>query len=291
MSVLLENGDWRAKGDPTGANLAALFFKDRNLLWDGSAPWPRRGGFNLCFPFFSQPAHAFTHNGATYPIAKHGFARDQVFTVESATNTTITFLLTANEETRRVYPFDFALRAGFHLLPEGLNAFFSVTNTGNEPLPFSLASHPGFTLPKDAPFVRFSTPETGPVFMPDADGFHGPERTSPFAADGTLKLTPALFAKDAVFLPESKSRTVQLCSTPPSKPTLSMSLDGFDALGIWSKPADNSIAFVCFEPIAGLVTADRPAPTAPAEPLAAMQGLRWLAPAQQFSASYKLRLV
>jgi galactose mutarotase-like enzyme len=59
----------------------------------------------------------------------------------------------------------------------------------------------------------------------------------------TLALDPALFAADAVILPEPVSQSVRY--TAPGAPTIELAWEGFRQLGIWSREAGS---FLCIEP-------------------------------------------
>ena len=58
-----------------------------------------------------------------------------------------------------------------------------------------------------------------------------------------LALEPALFAADAVILPEPVSRSVRY--TAPGAPAVELDWDGFRQLGIWSREDGD---FLCIEP-------------------------------------------
>ncbi|HME22812.1 MAG TPA: hypothetical protein VKI44_16000 [Acetobacteraceae bacterium] len=147
-----------------------------------------------------------------------------------------------------MYPFAFRLEIAFTPDDDTLEQQFTVTNPGREVLPASLGAHPGFAWPlteeveKAAHVLEFAEPETAPVRRL-ADGLllHTPEPT-PIMGQ-TLALEPALFAADAVILPEPASRSVRY--TAPGAQAVEFAWDGFRQLGIWSREGGN---FLCIEP-------------------------------------------
>ena len=51
----------------------------------------------------------YRHNGKTYKLSQHGFARDQEFKLIKETDTELRFQLQDNENTLQLYPFPFCL--------------------------------------------------------------------------------------------------------------------------------------------------------------------------------------
>ena len=62
-------------------------------------------------------------------------------------------------------------------------------------------------------------------------------------AGRTLALEPALFAADAVILPDPASRSVRY--TAPGAPAIEVAWEGFRQLGLWSRAQGD---FLCIEP-------------------------------------------
>ena len=91
----------------------------------------------------------YTYDGKTYHMGQHGFARDSKFTVEEQDDKHIVFLLTSNEDTKKMYPFDFELRVTYSLVNNLLSEHFTVTNTDTKEMIFGIGGHPGFNLPTD----------------------------------------------------------------------------------------------------------------------------------------------
>jgi galactose mutarotase-like enzyme len=123
-----------------------------------------------------------------------------------------------------------------------------VTNPGREVLPASLGAHPGFVWPladgvdKTAHLLEFAEPEPAPVARL-TDGLRRPE-PQPTPIEGRmLALSPALFAADALILPQPASRSVRYAA--PGAEAIDVAWDGFHQLGIWSHEGGD---FLCIEP-------------------------------------------
>ena len=110
-----------------------------------------RGGVPLCFPQFNRRWLA----GRELP--KHGFARNQVWTVGTIEQSNGTaqacFELRDSDSTRAVWPHVFKATLTAHLNPESLRVTFEVANLGAVPWPFALALHSYLAVPD----VRLAT--------------------------------------------------------------------------------------------------------------------------------------
>ena len=95
---------------PLGSELQALRSADgRDWLWDGDAAW-WSGRSPILFPIVGKaPGDQLTIDGATYPMNQHGFARKSTFALLDAGLSFCRYELTANDETKAQYPFDFTL--------------------------------------------------------------------------------------------------------------------------------------------------------------------------------------
>jgi galactose mutarotase-like enzyme len=97
-------------------------------------------------------------------------------------------------------------------------------------------------LDKRAHLLEFAEPETAPVRRL-ADGLLRAQSEPTPITGRTLALEPALFAADAVILPEPASRSVRY--TAPGAPAIEVAWEGFRQLGLWSRAEGD---FLCIEP-------------------------------------------
>src|SRR5580700_3114475 len=104
--VRLNSGELSADIDPKGAQLSALRDRQgRDLLWNGDpAVWAGRAP--ILFPIVGVVAGGNYRLGSkSYSLPRHGFARNRMFSLESANPTAAVFRLSDDEESLRVYPF------------------------------------------------------------------------------------------------------------------------------------------------------------------------------------------
>lgn len=120
-----------------------------------------RGGIPILFPICGNlPDNTYTYKGQQYTLKQHGFARDLPWQVtEQATDdcASLTLSLDSNDETKAVYPFDFALSFSYRLWGNSLVIYQNFTNHSTEPMPFSIGLHPYFAV-QDKASLQFHIP-------------------------------------------------------------------------------------------------------------------------------------
>lgn len=145
LEVIPERGGivtrWRVQGQE-------IFYLDAARLTDPTLTV--RGGIPILFPICGNlPDNTYTHNGQSYTLKQHGFARELPWeVVDQATDdrASITLSLTSNDQTRAVYPFDFQLLFTYTLEGNKLIAHQRYVNYSDSPMPFSAGFHPYFQV-------------------------------------------------------------------------------------------------------------------------------------------------
>ncbi|SON56975.1 Aldose 1-epimerase [Hartmannibacter diazotrophicus] len=235
-----------------GAELQTLTdARGNELLWNGDpAFWTGRAP--ILFPIVGEVADGTYRVGdKSYELGRHGFARKRDFIVAEAGESWVTFRLEADEETQKVYPFDFRLDMRFALEGATLAMTATVTNTGAGPLPASFGYHPAFRwpLPYGAPrgdhLIRFAQDEPAPIRRLAGNLLTPEPRPTP--VDGRdMALADDLFVEDAVVFDDLRSR--RLAYGVPETPGLVVDYPQMPHLGIWTKPG---AGYVCIEPWQG----------------------------------------
>lgn len=131
-----------------GAELSSIYDKanDRELVWQADpAFWNRHAP--VLFPNVGKyyGGH-FTYNGTDYPMGQHGFARDTEFEQAASGENFVTYRLCADEESKKVYPFDFVLEITHRLNGNRLTVEWNVKNTDNKEMYFTIGGHPAFNV-------------------------------------------------------------------------------------------------------------------------------------------------
>ncbi|MBQ8803693.1 MAG: aldose 1-epimerase family protein [Tyzzerella sp.] len=145
----LENDCMKIEVSPVGAELQSLYSKKTEMeyLWQpGHDIWPHHS--MLLFPSPGRIAgDRVIISGKVYPATMHGFVNDMEFEVVEADNKHLLFQLSANEETRKCFPYEFRLQVDFSLEKDVVSQKFRVINDDNKIIYFSLGAHPGFYCP------------------------------------------------------------------------------------------------------------------------------------------------
>jgi len=109
-----------------------------------------RGGNPILFPICGNlPDNTYTHNGKTYTLKQHGFARElpwEATEQETEGKASLTVVLNSNESTQAVYPFDFKVAFTYQIQGKSLEVRQEYTNLSSEPMPFSFGFHPYFAV-------------------------------------------------------------------------------------------------------------------------------------------------
>lgn len=90
----------------------------------------------------------YHHEGVTYHLTQHGFARDMDFELILEQPDEVRYRLIDNEETRKKYPFPFCLEIGYHIQGKQIDVLWTVKNTGDKDMYFQIGAHPAFYFPE-----------------------------------------------------------------------------------------------------------------------------------------------
>lgn len=238
--------------DEFGAELHSLKCNATNqeYLWHGDATyWGRRSP--VLFPIVgSLKNKRFVHEGTTYTMNQHGFARDMMFTVQKQSEHSITLELCSSDTTRTSYPFDFVLLITYTLDESTVHVHWEVENTNDHTMYFSIGGHPAFLCP-----LSTANSQHEHCFSFDCDqlnvtkineqGLATKQNVILPLTERCLPMNEHLFDDDALVMEGHQANRVSLC-LPNRKPYLSLHFDA-PLFGLWS-PAKKSAPFVCIEP-------------------------------------------
>lgn len=241
-----------------GAELSSIYDKanDRELVWQADpAFWNRHAP--VLFPNVGKyyGGH-FTYNGTDYPMGQHGFARDTEFEQVASGENFVTYRLCADEESKKVYPFDFVLEITHRLNGNRLTVEWNVKNTDNKEMYFTIGGHPTFNvnvLP-DTDFEDYSlvfkegTEKLYYVLLDAESGTAIGDKVYELElTDSKYALKKDMFDKDALVFDGGQIEWAAL-ALPDGKPYIALESKGFPNFGIWSKPG---APYVCLEPWCG----------------------------------------
>ncbi len=282
------NDKIRIKVKSLGAELSSLQSADgHEYLWQGSEnSWT--GQSPVLFPVIGGLTNnSYTWQGKRYAMASHGFARKMNWQLLESESTTdcLVFELTDNEDSRAQYPFAFRLRLTYALRDNGFFLGYTVENTGDDVLPFSIGGHPAFCCPMENGYsftdyqLRFEAPEDTRRYL-KGDLLTG--ETEPFRLEnGVLPLDYETFSDCAIILREFASRTITL-EGGSNAHSVNVDFEGFPDLGIWTHMNAKG-PFICIEPWFGV---DSTVGVSGDEDFATKSGMNQLPPGAIFNAGF-----
>ena len=246
---IMENDSMRVTVSDAGAELVSVFDKEKNAervwvadpsVWDRHAP--------ILFPFVGRVT------GGKYRIAdreytmktQHGFARDMDFACTGETAASVTHCLSATDQTREIYPFDFRLTVTHRLEGKRLYIGWTIENAGEDRMYFSIGGHPGFLMPEG---VR---KEDCRMVFPGADSLrYRYANKAGFIVPGekTLSLKEESVSwqediPDTWVFEDGQVRNVGIL-LPDGTPFVMLHCEQFPMLAVWANPKGS---FICLEP-------------------------------------------
>ena len=256
---VLENEFLRVSVADAGAELSSVIDKESGLerLHDGNPEvWNRHAP--ILFPFVGKVV------GGTYRIGdkeynmktQHGFARDMEFEFVEADGNHVTHKLLPNDNTRKIYPYEFELLVTHELDKENprlLNVKWEVKNNGDDKMYYFIGGHPAFTTVEADPktkeeyYLEFLGCDSIEYFgVSNETGFATPKETKTVQLDhGFLKFNEDVYV--TLIFDNYKFNKVRICR-PDKTPYVTMECSQFTSYGIWAKESGN---FICLEPWAG----------------------------------------
>lgn len=265
QTVTIGNGKLAATIDSMGAQLTSLALDGREYLWQADGRWWAKHA-PVLFPIVGRLRNNHAESAAgPCNMQQHGVARisEHRLVSVSGDGSSATFELTDTSATRDAYPYAFKLGMTYAITgPATLSQTFTVTNTGNVDLPFSVGGHPAFNVPAPGGAeagerfedyeLRFAEPWTAVCPKIVEGGLADPEDTFTPLADGSvLPLTRSCFDYDTMVFSHVPSNTVELVGTKSGR-GVRVDFPDFDFLGVWSAAPD--APFVALEPWTGHAT-------------------------------------
>lgn len=248
MIITITNSQLSATINTLGAELLSLVKNNKNYIWQvDETYWNKTSP--VLFPIVGRlKKDSFTYNGKSYPLPRHGFARNMEFSFDKKSEHQVIFELNETEETKANYPFDFKLLMAYTLMDNELVIEYFVRNQSDEVLPFSIGAHPAFAIEGNFEeySLQFNKEDSFETHHLENESFNG-KTTLIETKNNSITLNYALFEKDALVFKQLKSNEVVL--KHQNKNILKVNFDHFPYLGIWTKP---NAPFLCLEPWCGL---------------------------------------
>lgn len=253
----ISNGEITASVDSHGAELKSLRSVEKEIeyMWCGDAAyWGKTSP--VLFPFIGVVKNGkYRFQGETYEMTKHGFARDMEFKLVSHEAAEVWFVLEANEETEKIYPFDFKLEIGYRLEGKSLKVLWRVENLSGEVIYFAIGGHPAFNCPLNQEderadyYLQFDVKDRICCTVIGTDGLTDDHHVIYELENGLLPVRAELFERDALVMENGQLHEISLL-TPDKKPYIKVEFNT-PVAAVWT-PARMNAPFICIEPWYGL---------------------------------------
>ena len=289
MILKIKNEYLTAEINENGAELSSLKSNKSGTeyRWQGDAKyWTGRSPvlFPICGRLFEGK---YTYGGKTYEMANHGIVRHADFSSEKLSDVSVELTYLANEESKKIYPFDFEFKVKFALNGNAIEVTYSVKNTGVKDLPFSFGAHPAFNVPfnKDEKFedyyLEFKSDELEKILLSERGLYLCKTEKYPLK-DGKLGLKHELFDNDASFF-KTNCGSVKLKSVKNDS-SLEVSYEDMTCVGVWHKPKTDA-PYVCIEPWHGI-----PADEGKTDDFSSKRDMITLKPEEEYENTYVIKI-
>ena len=253
MDYTLENEYLKVTITTSGAQVKSVIRKCDGVehMWQADkAVW----GYHapILFPHCGKVVDGVIEaKGQTCQSPQHGFARLMEHSFVDQSRDTLVLELCADEETRKMFPYEFRLVSIFTLEGSTLHHTLSVENLDGCAMPFGIGYHPGFAIPFDDQHtaedyeLRFSEPES-PLCVNNLP--HGLMHGNLYYLGSNIQSIPIddkLFANDSHCMVNLRSQTLGLYEKDTGRAVV-CDISQFPYTLIWSKPGTPK--FVCIEP-------------------------------------------
>jgi galactose mutarotase-like enzyme len=216
--------------------------------WGRHAPWL----FPICSHLYED---TYTYRGKTYHMGLHGFARQSAFIAKQISEVALDMTLTASDQTREMYPFDFSLTITYSLDGNKLTVRADIKNTGDNVLCAGFGAHPGFNLPLSSGsfedfYLEFPKASEPAQWIYGTREYMSMERTNGdypirFEEGKRIRLEHELFTPDGIFL-KNMPREVTLRSEHDRR-YVTVKYPDMSYVGFWQEYGADT-PFLCIEP-------------------------------------------
>jgi galactose mutarotase-like enzyme len=241
--------------DIGGELISAKDSSGTEFIWQGLEPsWKKHAPF--LFPICGRLKDAqYTYGGRTYDMSCHGFLSGSLTSAKKIGENEISFELSANDETRAVYPFDFFLTITYTLEDTTLSVRATVKNTSADTLPFMFGGHPGFSTSIDGLrledfYVDFAE-ERADIYPIINETFISSTPETYIFWDGKMPLTRAELVDLKTVVFKNTSKTITLASEKTAHAVKFSYSDTLPYMCLWSDTIDEG-QFICLEPWSGV---------------------------------------
>ena len=259
MKHSIKNNILEIEINSLGAELWSIKKDNTQYLWQGDENSWKSRATNI-FPFIGRMEDGkYKYNNKIYEMNPHGFCRHTDFALDKKEDTKITFKISSNEDTLKIYPFLFEYYITYELKKNTLVITSKVINKDNKTMYFAIGGHPGFITPINDSlnfedyYLQFDSPCKINNIRTSEKGLVTHKEDFQLEEDKILKLKHSLFDNDALIF-ENVSKGVTL-KTDKNNKSIYVKYEDMKYLGIWQS-VKKSPNFICIEPWTSLPPRD-----------------------------------
>lgn len=242
--IKIQNGKLSALINYRGAELVSFYNGQREVIWQGDEQfWTSHAPvlFPICGGLKDD---AYYLDGKMYNMPKHGYVRKVDFSLYEKTQNSVTFLLSDDEYSRKIFPFEFNLFIKY-TLTDRIEIEYKVENKSKDAMFFTIGTHEGYAL--NGEFSDYSV-----VFEKEEDLksliLYGSLISNEYTDLGVrkeLKFDYDYFKVDALVFKDIKSKILTLKHKEKGELSKIFIDDNFKHLLLWTK---FNAPFICIEP-------------------------------------------
>ncbi len=243
MLYTLKKDDFQVTVTTLGAEMVSVLYKGKERLWQNeTGKWA--GHSPVLFPVCGH--FGLTYGGKSYPIQAHGFAKRTEFVLANQTENSLTFSIQSNEETKKVYPFEFLFSVKYEIKENELCVSYTVENPSEKPLYFACGSHDSFALATDVDgYALVFDKEESLVHYYHDDGGYLSGETHDFGKCKRFPLPKAFLQNGATLIFKDLQSDKVTLETLGGEKVASLAFDTCKNLLLW-RATDSK--FICIEP-------------------------------------------
>lgn len=245
MTYYIENEYIKIGVKTAGAELTSFVSKESDIeyLWQGN-PDVWYGQSPVLFPIIGRVLDdKYFVDGKEYTMPKHGLFRKRDAVLVEKTADTMTFMEKSDDETKKIFPFEFEVYVIFELINKSLKVTHKIVNKSDTTMYFSIGGHPGFNC-EIGDYLLFDEKENLDTIEIDTGCLRTGKLIPLLKNDNKIVITKDIFNNDALIFTGMKSKNITLASDNHSRQVI-FDYSDCSYLGIWAKPG---APYVCIEP-------------------------------------------
>ncbi len=251
MENIIKSNNIELKVRNKGAELFSILVDNQEFMWNKKIIWA--GSSPILFPFIGAlKDNKYTYADKEYIMPfKHGFARNTDFKLLEKNDNKISFIMSSNNETKKIYPFDFNLIVNYEIISDNtVKMEYVVENKTDGEMYFSIGYHPAFLLPKDYENTYLKVDNKDKIETYTLDGMYINYNDKLILENNSNKIyiKDKTFEIDTIILDGIDSKKTELIFNNSSR-KITVYHESFEYIAYWKPQKAN---FICIEPWHGL---------------------------------------